>query len=200
MGPRRHQMQVARKRTDELFSLLDRAYLYERPVEQRHRLIFYLGHVEAFDWNVLAAGALGESSLHPTFDRLFARGIDPDSADLPKDTPSDWPGVDEVLGYGQRVRARIDDLLPHAPSNVVDMLIEHRFMHAETLAYLFHNLQYEAKARQEQPTRPAVPRSGQKTIEIPAGTIELGRERDGAFAWDNEFERHLVSVDGFRID
>src|SRR5262245_21467554 len=44
----------ARSSTDSLFSLLVPEALYERPIPERHRLIFYLGHLEAFDWNLLA--------------------------------------------------------------------------------------------------------------------------------------------------
>ena len=44
------QFDAARARTDALFELLDPVALYDRPVPERHRLIFYLGHLEAFDW------------------------------------------------------------------------------------------------------------------------------------------------------
>ena len=48
----------ARPQTDLLFSLLTPSAIYERPVPERHRLIFYLGHLEAFDWNHMAVWAL----------------------------------------------------------------------------------------------------------------------------------------------
>ena len=56
---------AARAETDGLFALLDDAALYERPIPERHRLIFYLGHIEAFDWNQVCRGALGMPSFHP---------------------------------------------------------------------------------------------------------------------------------------
>src|SRR5487761_928473 len=43
----------ARVRTDELFKLVAPDSFYERPIPERHRIVFYLGHVEAFDWNLL---------------------------------------------------------------------------------------------------------------------------------------------------
>ena len=52
-------MDQARRRTDELFDLLKPAAIYSRPIPERHRLIFYLGHLEAFDWNQIARNALG---------------------------------------------------------------------------------------------------------------------------------------------
>ena len=49
----------ARQRTDELFHLVKSDSLYERPIPERHRIIFYIGHLEAFDWNLLHERALG---------------------------------------------------------------------------------------------------------------------------------------------
>ena len=43
----------ARTRTDEIFALVRPEFLYERPIAERHRVIFYIGHLEAFDWNLL---------------------------------------------------------------------------------------------------------------------------------------------------
>ena len=55
----------ARERTDELFRIVRDDAFYERPIPERHRIIFYLGHVEAFDWNLLAQRAFGLRSFHP---------------------------------------------------------------------------------------------------------------------------------------
>jgi iron(II)-dependent oxidoreductase len=43
----------ARAEADALFALLHPDAFYHRPIPERHRLIFYLGHLEAFDWNLL---------------------------------------------------------------------------------------------------------------------------------------------------
>ena len=67
----------ARSTTDELFQILRDEAFYERPIAERHRVIFYLGHVEAFDWNLLGQRAFGLKRFHRTFDQLFAFGIDP---------------------------------------------------------------------------------------------------------------------------
>ena len=48
------QLAEARMRTDALFDLLPPNSFYERPIPERHRMIFYLGHLEAFDWNLLS--------------------------------------------------------------------------------------------------------------------------------------------------
>ena len=47
--------------------------------------IFYFGHLEAFDWNLIRQAA-GVPSFHPEFDQLFAFGIDPKPGQLPSRT------------------------------------------------------------------------------------------------------------------
>ncbi len=47
------RFKAARSQTDALFRLIVPDALYDRPIPERHRLIFYLGHLEAFDWNLL---------------------------------------------------------------------------------------------------------------------------------------------------
>lgn len=208
------QLDAARAQTDALFSLLDPAALYDRPVADRHRLIFYLGHVEAFDWNLLAKQALYKPSFHETFDKLFAFGIDPEPGRGPADQPSDWPALKQVRGYCARARRELDDSLAKVPDQLLNVAIEHRMMHAETLAYLFHNLPYESKrepaasanARFGNPLSDDSSKSNSSPQEnsmmmqkIPAGVAALGRPSGNGFGWDNEFERHSADVPAFRI-
>src|ERR1700724_799937 len=86
----------ARRRTDDLFAVVQPDSLYERPIAERHRIIFYVGHLEAFDWNLFHERVLGLKSFHPEFDRLFAFGIDPVSSGLPTDHPSQWPSINHL--------------------------------------------------------------------------------------------------------
>jgi iron(II)-dependent oxidoreductase len=199
MSPFAERLDAARVQTDALFALLDPAAIYQRPVADRHRLIFYLGHVEAFDWNLLHRRALEKPSFHPSFDKLFAFGIDPEPGGAPKDQPGDWPSEDEVRGYGARVRGELDAALERVPEQLLHVAIEHRLMHAETLAYLFHNLPYASKRG---PAPEAAASHGKivyPMIEVPAGTATLGRPRGDGFGWDNEFDRHSVEVPAFRV-
>ena len=66
--------------------------------------------------------------------------------------------------------AIIDQVLEQAPEQIVHVALEHRLMHAETLAYLFHNLPYDQKdrGRHADPVHSALKLSG-KMIAIPAG-------------------------------
>src|SRR6266446_8407394 len=155
------RMSDARAETDRLFSILQQGALYERPIPERHRLIFYLGHLEAFDWNLIARRAFGVAPFHAAYDRLFAFGIDPVGGGLPNEPPSDWPEPGAIRDYNERVRRVVDECLdrPRSPRSegdqetIFNMAIEHRLMHAETLAYLLHQLPYDAKiARVETPS------------------------------------------------
>ena len=73
----RQELVLARMETDQLFHMLAPEAMYERPISERHRIIFYLGHLEAFDWNMICGKSFGMTSLNPQFDRLFEFGIDP---------------------------------------------------------------------------------------------------------------------------
>jgi gamma-glutamyl hercynylcysteine S-oxide synthase len=191
-------LDAARARTDAMFDLLDPRALYERPVPERHRLIFYLGHLEAFDWNLISQHAIEKPSFHPTFDKLFAFGIDPEPGGAPVDRPSDWPSEQEVRDYRKRTRSEIDASVDALSEQLLNVAVEHRLMHAETLAYLFHNLPYGSKrgpAPAVAEPRPLV----NSMIDVPAGVALLGRPRGDGFGWDNEFDRHTVRVPAFRI-
>jgi gamma-glutamyl hercynylcysteine S-oxide synthase len=190
----------ARAQTDRLFEIVRPDSLYDRPIAERHRIVFYIGHLEAFDWNLLRS----QSSLppfDPGLDQLFAFGIDPVDGGLPSDQPSDWPALDQVRRYGARIREELGAVLDRVPEILLNTAIEHRLMHAETLAYMLHQLALEKKIRQPQA---AVAERGQprpESIEIPAGDTTLGLSRDDAeFGWDNEYEAHPVSVPAFALD
>ncbi|MDR4494776.1 MAG: DinB family protein [Nitrospirales bacterium] len=111
----RQELEQARARTDQFFDLIRPEALYERPIPERHRLVFYLGHVEAFDWNQICRWTLGMTSFHPTFDHLFEAGIDPPVGQPAQDTPSDWPSLREIQAYNQQIRQTIDKHWEEAP-------------------------------------------------------------------------------------
>lgn len=160
----RHQqlerLSEARVRTDEIFDIVRPDSIYERPIPERHRINFYLGHLEAFDWNLLRERVLGMKAFHPDFDRLFAFGIDPINGALPSDQPGDWPSIADTRRYVQRIRESIDEGLAmleptdwhsnpvgadFTASRLLNVAIEHRFMHAETLAYMLNQLPLDRK-------------------------------------------------------
>jgi formylglycine-generating enzyme required for sulfatase activity len=192
------KLDSARLLTDSIFNLLKPEALYSRPIPERHRLVFYLGHLEAFDWNLIARKTLGVVSLSPHFDTLFEFGIDPPVGQAATDEPSDWPSIEEIQSYNKRVRARIDDLLDQTPEQILHVALEHRLMHAETLAYLLHNLPYGQKTSPVAPLIHSRVRIANPMIGIAPGLATLGQKR-GEFGWDNEFAEHQVNVPGFSV-
>ena len=205
----------ARAETDALFGIVRPEAMYDRPIAERHRIVFYVGHLEAFDWNLLS-GPCGLTSDHAEFDRLFAFGIDPVGGGLPADQPHDWPRLEIVNEYRDRIRQALDAAIEAAPDDDLDgdrnhdegsfgqllhVAIEHRLMHAETLAYMFHQLPIGrktgaagARVLQGSPFTP-------EGVRIPAGGVTLGLRRDAqVFGWDNEFEAHSTDIPEFTID
>jgi ergothioneine biosynthesis protein EgtB len=212
------RLESAREQTDAIFDLIDSEALYSRPIAERHRLIFYLGHLEAFDWNLLGRGALGLDPHHAELDKLFSFGIDPTHGDLPNDQAEDWPAEARVREYNRELRETLDQritdprwakALPSSIANgtLLHVAVEHRLMHAETLAYLLHQLPYNRKRHQEKPAA-AGGVVVARAVDIPAGVATLGQPRAGTeklqeprfeFGWDNEFERMSVEVPAFSI-
>ncbi len=207
----------ARRQSDALFDIVRREALYDRPIPERHRIIFYVGHLEAFDWNLLHEKALGLTSFHREFDRLFAFGIDPVGGGLPSDQPSDWPSLEAVRDYVTSIRAALDEKLSDGRLEFVEtrdrfsldtllnVAIEHRLMHVETLAYMLHQLPFDRKVppRSSQDISPVLAPAAvdHPMISIPAGVARLGLPRGGEmFGWDNEFEAHSLRVPAFEID
>jgi ergothioneine biosynthesis protein EgtB len=218
------RLAAARERTDAFFALLAPQTMYQRAIAERHRIIFYRGHLEAFEWNLLARTGDRVASFDPELDRLFAFGIDPVDGNLPGDVPADWPTGIEVEAYVARVREELDRLLDRVVLDEVEvsgwkMAIEHRLMHAETLAYMLPHLGLDAFA-----DGAAVPPAAQdlgaaaltapgagyertgapggvRRVRIPTGCVTLGRFHSaGGFGWDNEYEGGVAVVPAFAID
>ncbi|ORX58724.1 hypothetical protein DM01DRAFT_1318138 [Hesseltinella vesiculosa] len=141
--------------------------LFERPISLRHPFIFYLGHIPAF-LDIMMTRQKADEELgvkgftEPAyFTELFERGIDPDMDDpsicnphseVPKNE-KDWPSIDSMMDYQQRVRHRLRKLLMQwetdcyhgthyltsarqRAARVVWMCFEHEAMHLETLLYM----------------------------------------------------------------
>jgi len=189
------QLQSARAEGDRLFDVVKRNAVYERPISARHRIIFYIGHLDGFDSIQLCREGLGIESGDREFDDLFQAGIDPDSTHLPCDVPSDWPSLDQVLAYVSRCRKNVDAHLENAPESVVHMALEHRLMHLETLAYMFHGLDYEAKNSPEFIDSADMGPAGENEWRtIAAGKAVLGKSDDEVFGWDNEYQEVHCTV------
>src|SRR5262245_16121553 len=147
-----------RARTQALFDLLDDAAYYSRPIDLRHPIVFYEGHLPAFSFNTLVKRGLGGGSIDPDLELLFARGIDPSEDQAGRSTSHQWPSRATVRQFAEeadrRVRAALerDDLdRPGDPllhrAEAVFTILEHEAMHQETLLYMWHRLPFDQKRR-----------------------------------------------------
>jgi ergothioneine biosynthesis protein EgtB len=202
-----------RERSAALFDLLSEDAYYSQPIDLRHPIVFYEGHLPAFSFNTLVKRGLGEPSIDASLERLFARGIDPDeSADATTNTRHDWPSRDVVRAFAGEADRRVLDCLeredldrPGHPlldrAGAVFTILEHEAMHQETLLYMWHRLPFEWKKtpRGYQPVvNGDVP--DQEWVAIPGGRATLGVDREEIpFGWDNEFPAQVSDVEAFSI-
>ena len=207
-----------RARSRQLFDLIDPDAYYTRPIALRNPIVFYEGHLPAFSVIALLRRGLGLPGVDADLERLFERGIDPDSVDqaVPRSgAGTSWPSRDEVLAFGRRADEAIIDALERATFDLaggehramrrgeaIFTALEHEAMHQETLLYMWHRLPH---AQKRAPRGLRYERGGdpprRATVTIPAGQATLGADRAAIpFGWDNEFGAHVVDVGAFEID
>ena len=204
-----------RERSRRLFDLIDPDVYYSRPIALRNPIVFYEGHLPAFSIISLLNRGLGRPGVDGRLERLFARGIDPDSVETaaPRSgAATAWPSRQEVLAFGRAADEAVLAALRDAPfvedrpamrhGEAIFTALEHEAMHQETLLYMWHRLPHEHKQR---PVDLGYELGGappdQTTAQIPAGEATLGADRAaGRFGWDNEFGLLRVPVPAFDID
>ena len=203
-----------RRRSRELFEMVRPEAYYSRPISLRHPIVFYEGHLPAFSLNTLVKKALGGAGVDERLERLFARGIDPESDGPARGSEREgWPAREEVRRFVDACDALVLEALANAPleqpghpllheGQAVYTILEHEAMHQETLLYMWHQLPYDDKqapAPQAADVHGATPPPARAAI--PAGRATLGaRAGEIAFGWDNEFPAHVADVPAFAID
>src|SRR4051812_5866692 len=142
-----------RVRSEQIFDLIDPEAYYTRPIALRNPIVFYEGHLPAFSVLAFLRRGLGRPPVDARLEKLFERGIDPDSADaaVPRSgAQTMWPSRDEVRAFAracdEAVLAAIADFTP-TPEAVEGLYtaLEHEAMHRETLLYMWHRLPREQK-------------------------------------------------------
>src|SRR6476660_9257888 len=205
-----------RARSRGIFDLIDPGAYYSRPIALRNPIVFYEGHLPAFSIIALLRRGLGRPPVDERLEKLFERGIDPDSAEaaVPRSGASTaWPTRDEVLAFAARADTAMTEALGGAEfledrpamerGQALYTALEHEAMHQETLHYMWHRLPYAQKRKPDgvryQVEQTALPASN-APVRIPAGIATLGANRATAqFGWDNEFDEHQVHVPAFDI-
>ena len=209
------RFEAAWKRTDSLFACVLPEAMLERPIRLRQPFLSYLGHLPAFAWNQIARGVLGRPALDERFDALFDRGIDPVGVDeVVAPDPSSWPSVSEVIDYRNRsrdaVRGAFEEVEARAATDVLAdrgrifrLVLEHEWMHHETLLYMIHELSHAKKKPPAGTASPTLSIAGEtpREVAVPAGRVRLGADFDDlVFGWDNEFPAREIALPAFSID
>jgi 5-histidylcysteine sulfoxide synthase/putative 4-mercaptohistidine N1-methyltranferase len=184
---------------------------YQKPIPLRHPLIFYYGHTATFFINKLILAGLVEQRVNPQFESMFAIGVDEMSWDDLDEANYDWPPVAEVKAYRQQVKSLINKIIFEVPLTLpinwenpwwtIVMGIEHEQIHIETSSVLIRQQQLDL-VQNHDAWRPWQARSlapENKMVEIPAGTVMLGKDHDDdVYGWDNEYGHHHVDVAEFQ--
>jgi len=199
-----------RARTRQIFDLITPDAYYDRPIALRNPIVFYEGHLPAFSVNTLVKLTLNGEGIHPHFELIFERGIDPDS-EANVTCPTDlWPAREDVQAYGIEADALIERTLANDDiaideGEAVFTIIEHELMHQETLLYMFHQLPCARRVGGSQlavgsgDLLPTANRQLPTRVKIPKGRVTLGNSPE-YFGWDNEFPSLVVDVEAFEID
>ena len=207
----RARLAEARRQTDALFGLVRPGALLDRPIPARHRILFYLGHLEAFDANLLLRDSLRARYLQrrlrpPLRFRHRSRGGRPAEG-----RPARLARHRGDAGYDARARAGIDAALtdgsiengdpcrrfardgPSRWPSSIDSCTPRRW---PTCSTSFPTTR-RSLARAPGPGGDAPHRA---LIEIPAGRATLGTERGAGpgLGWDNEYEAHVGRRAGIR--
>lgn len=208
-----HAFHATADRYESLFELLkDDAGYYEKAISLRHPLIFYFGHTATFYTNKLVLAGLMHERIDAHMESIFAVGVDEMSWDDLDDTHYDWPTIDAVRDYRNRIRARVDALIRELPLTgpigwdspwwVILMGIEHERIHLETSSVLMrqHRLEHIRPHPDWQPCREHGEAPVNEMVDVPAARFRIGREyRHPAFyGWDNEFGEHHADTAEFQ--
>jgi gamma-glutamyl hercynylcysteine S-oxide synthase len=203
-----------RQQSRVLFDLLSEDAYYCRPIDLRHPIVFYEGHLPTFSFNTLIKRALGRPGINARLEELFARGIDPAEASASSSSERhQWPERSVVRAFADEADAQVLDALaredlfrPGHPlldgAEAAFAIIEHEAMHQETLLYMWHRLPYSQKQRPIGYTPRVdgeVPRP--EWADVPGADVTLGVDRSSIpFGWDNEHPAFNAYVPPFSIE
>ncbi|KAB8268429.1 aldehyde dehydrogenase family-domain-containing protein [Aspergillus minisclerotigenes] len=204
-------------------AMVPREELLSKPIKLRNSLIFYLGHIPTFLDIHLTRALRGKLTEPKSYKLIFERGIDPDVDDPEKchshsEIPDEWPALDDILDYQERVRSRVRSIYQIeglAENRILGEALwigfEHEVMHLETFLYML--IQSERILPPPATERPDFKklyqeaRRSMKTNEwfsVPEQTLTIGL--DGAdtndvppttYGWDNEKPARTVTVPAF---
>lgn len=197
---------------DKLYETIkDDETFYLRADLLRHSLIFYLGHTACFYVNKLVLAGLLSSHINPSFESMFAIGVDEMSWDDIDERNYNWPSVDEVREYRKIVKSSITKLINELPLELpinwenpfwpIIMGIEHQNIHIETSSVLIRQL--DVDKLQSGIFSNICNNEGQSVqnelIAVEGAEINLGKPHNHAlYGWDLEYGNYNEKVEDFK--
>ncbi len=159
-----------------------------------------IGHVAWFYERFILRELHGCEAILPRGDEIY------DSATVAQELRWDLPllGMEEVIGYAERVKCRCLDrldqnLATESDSFMYQFATFHEDMHTEAYIYSRQTLGYPAPALGRERPRRAPGGRHPGDARVPGGTFRLGAEPDAPFLYDNEKWAHPFRVQSFAI-
>jgi Uncharacterized conserved protein len=183
---------------------------YHRGDPLRHIILFYLGHTAVFFINKLYLAKIIDKHINPTFESIFAIGVDEMSWDDLDNNHYDWPSVPEVRRYRDEAKEAILNAIDTTPLElpidwdnpfwIVMMGIEHERIHLETSSVLIRQLPLDEVVPglfgKRCPTAGEAPEN--ELVPVPGAALKLGKPFDyPLYGWDNEYGKYEEEVADF---
>lgn len=198
---------------ESLFGLISHNQGYYQKADLlRHPLIFYYGHTAVFFINKLKLAKLIDNGIDAKLESICAVGVDEMSWDDLNEAHYDWPSIQEVREYRQKVFELVLSLIETLPLKlpvtwesawwVLLMGIEHENIHLETSSVLIRQLPLKYLTLSTQWSLSA--QSGKEPqnsfVSIPQTDIVLGKKHEDSlfYGWDNEYGSHKASISEFQ--
>ena len=206
-------------RPTNCFGLINEDQILIKPIVWRHPFIFYVGHLPAFTWNQTcgATAAVGSPSILISTICSVAASIRTLTLASVIGTPMfrrTWPeskksikisrpgslGVLEALDAMPRLDS--SDIMAQ-DGRAFEMVLEHEYMHQETLLYMMHELPLDKKNRPAKSPRYSFQTAARLLSQrkYQRAKFQLGAKfSELDFGWDNEFSQTVVDVPAFTMD
>ena len=197
-----HELLYSQLKSDDVF--------YHRGDPLRHVLLFYLGHSAVFFINKLMLAKMITERINPSFESIFAIGVDEMSWDDLDEKHYQWPAVSEVRDYRDKAKEVILSVIDSAnlklpvhwedPFWIIMMGIEHERIHLETSSVLIRQLPLdEVVPGRFGPICPIVGEApSNQLLAVPGAEVKMGKPFNHAlYGWDNEYGHHIEEVKDF---
>ena len=198
---------------ESIFEILkDDSIYYKKSEPTRHPMVFYFGHTATFFINKLILMKIIDTRINENFESMFAIGVDEMSWDDMNGSNYQWPDINEVREYRQKVKDLINTLIDTLPLTlpieqndpfwIILMGIEHERIHLETSLVLHRQMPIEFIKQNNSfnlfPNTKKAPTN--ELVKINGGLVKLGKDTNHHFyGWDNEYGTNTHELQSFQI-